>query len=132
VGPLALIESTRRLLRAGGPDPGLGRADPRGAVALGTGSGRPLLPHGPAIHREMQLWVEAGVPAEVALRIATSGNARLLGAGDRIGAVRQGLEATLVVVNGNPLRDIAATEQISMVVFRGERVGRAALFDDDK
>jgi ABC-type multidrug transport system permease subunit len=136
VGPLALLESTRRLLRSPQAAEALSRFPapaivPQRAWAMGTGSGMPLLPHGPAIHREMQLWVAAGIPPSDALRAATFGAARLLGAGDRIGAVRQGLEATLVVVAGNPLSNIAATEQISTVIFRGERVGRAALFEDE-
>jgi hypothetical protein len=41
------------------------------------------------------------------------------------------LEANLLVVDGNPLQDIAATERISLVVFKGERVFRSALFDQE-
>jgi len=33
------------------------------------------------------------------------------------------------VVDGNPLEDITATERISLVVFKGERVERSELFD---
>jgi len=39
------------------------------------------------------------------------------------------LEADLLPVDGNPLEDISATERISLVVFKGERIRRAALFE---
>ena len=45
---------------------------------MGTDSGNPLVFHGPSIHRELQLWVQAGIPAEVALQAATSKAAKLL------------------------------------------------------
>jgi imidazolonepropionase-like amidohydrolase len=90
-----------------------------------------LVFHGPAIHRELQLWVDAGIPPEVALEAATYNGARILTALGRIGAVQKGLEANLLVVDGNPLQDIAATERISLVVFKGERVFRSALFEQE-
>ena len=99
------------------------------ALVTGTDSGNPLTLHGPAIHRELQLWVEAGVPAPEALQAATYNAARLLGATDRIGLIRPGYEASLLLVDGNPLQDISATERISMLMFKGERVNRADLFE---
>jgi len=33
------------------------------------------------------------------------------------------------MVDGNPLDDISATERISLVVFKGERIRRSALFE---
>jgi imidazolonepropionase-like amidohydrolase len=39
------------------------------------------------------------------------------------------MDANLLLVDGNPLEDIAATERISLVVFQGERVHRAEIFD---
>jgi hypothetical protein len=35
----------------------------------------------------------------------------------------------LLLLNGNPLKDIAATEQISLILFRGEHVDRPELFN---
>jgi imidazolonepropionase-like amidohydrolase len=98
-------------------------------LVAGTDSGNPMLVHGPAVHREMQLWVKAGVPAAVALQAATFNAARMLKVDDRIGLVQQGREASLLLVDGNPLEDISATERISTILFKGERVNRAGLFD---
>jgi imidazolonepropionase-like amidohydrolase len=49
-------------------------------VTLVTGSdgGNPLVLHGPTIHRELELWVEAGVPESYALQAATANAARYL------------------------------------------------------
>jgi imidazolonepropionase-like amidohydrolase/ABC-type multidrug transport system permease subunit len=98
-------------------------------LVMGTDSGNPLVFPGASLHRELQLWVEAGIPPAVALEAATLHGARLVRADTRFGAIRTGLEADLVLVDGNPLEDITATERISLVVFRGERLRRSGLFD---
>ena len=98
-------------------------------LVMGTDSGNPMVFHGPSLHHELQLWVQAGIPVTVALQAATVNAAKLLGAANHIGAIRPGMDADLLLVDGNPLQDIAATERISLVVFKGERIRRAALFD---
>lgn len=98
-------------------------------LVAGSGAGNPLVVHGPGVHRELQLWVEAGVPPAAALQGATYNAARLLHADQRIGLIRKGYEASLLLVDGNPLQDISATERISSVFFKGERVNRADIFD---
>ncbi len=98
-------------------------------LVMGTDAGNPLVFHGPAMHRELQLWIDAGIPAWVALQAATGNAAKLLRAGKQIGTIRKGLDADLLLVDGNPLIDITATERISLVVFKGERVHRPDLFE---
>jgi ABC-type multidrug transport system permease subunit len=98
-------------------------------LVAGTDAGSPLVVHGPGVHRELQLWVEAGIPPAAALQGATYNAARLLRAGQRIGLIRKGYDASLLLVDGNPLQDISATERISTVFFKGERVNRPELFE---
>jgi imidazolonepropionase-like amidohydrolase len=98
-------------------------------LVAGTDAGNPLVFHGPSLHHELQLWVQAGIPPEVALEAATRNAANLLRAGNRLGTIRKGLEANLLLVDGNPLQDISATERISLVVFEGERLRRSELFE---
>lgn len=102
-------------------------------VTLVTGSdaGNPLVLHGPTIEREVELWVEAGLPPAVALQGATYNSARLLRASDRIGLVKPGREANLLLVDGNPLKDIKQIESIQAVFLKGERISRAELFDQE-
>jgi imidazolonepropionase-like amidohydrolase len=98
-------------------------------LVAGTDSGYPMAVHGPGIHRELQLWVEAGIPPVAALQGATYNAARLLRADQRIGLIRKGYDASLLLVDGNPLQDISATERISTVFFKGERVDRSVIFE---
>jgi imidazolonepropionase-like amidohydrolase len=108
----------------------LKRAQQHG-VTLVTGSdaGNFLVIHGPTVQHEIQLWVQAGISPVVALQAATLNAARVLGAENKFGSVRPGTEANLLIVDGNPLEDITATERISMVIFKGERLDRTTLFD---
>lgn len=108
----------------------LKRAHEHGVLLVtGSDAGNLLVIHGPTVQHEMQLWVQAGIPPAVALQAATLNAARLLRADNRIGSVRAGNDADLLVVDGNPLEDITATERISLVVFKGERIDRTELFD---
>ncbi len=119
--PMTLDKANRNLLAAY-----------RAGVALvtGTDSGNPQMIHGPGIHRELQLWVQAGIPASAALQAATSNAAKLLHVETRIGSIKKGYEASLLLVDGNPLQDISATERISSVFFKGERINRPKLFEE--
>ena len=85
--------------------------------------------HGPTVQREIELWVAAGIPPEVALQAATSNAAKLLRADDRIGTIEKGKEATLLIVDGNPLQDVRALSSISVVLLKGERVARSTIFE---
>jgi len=98
-------------------------------LVLGTDSGNLGTFHGSAVHREMELWQEAGIPPADILKAATSNAAGLLAADGRIGKIAKGYEASLVIVDGNPLEDIRATRRISDVFFKGERVKRSSLFE---
>ena len=70
----------------------------RAGVMLVTGSdaGNFLVLHGPTVQHEIELWVAAGIPPEVALQAATFNAAKLLRADDRIGTIEKGKEATLL------------------------------------
>jgi imidazolonepropionase-like amidohydrolase/ABC-type multidrug transport system permease subunit len=145
--PPGLIESSKKFLRSAdglkmresikryGIDLGIAKRNLLGAwqagVMLVTGSdaGNPLVLHGPTIEREVELWVEAGLPAEVALQAATYNAARLLRASDRIGLIQEGREANLLLVDGNPLKDIKQIESVQAVFLKGGRIDRAGLFD---
>ena len=147
VAPAKLLKATRQFLespegvrarvKGGAPELPQARSNLKRAFQLGvtlvtgTDSGVPLVFHGPAIHREMQLWVDSGLPAEVALQAATHNAAISLGKKDRIGLIKVGYDANLIVVDGNPLKDITQTEHISVIVLQGERIHRAALFEQE-
>ena len=69
--------------------------------------------------RELELMAAYGMrPADV-LVAATSGNARIFGIGDRVGAVKPGLLADLVAVEGDPTRAVSGVRAVRMVMKGG-------------
>jgi hypothetical protein len=72
------------------------------------------------MHRELELLVRAGLTPEAALAAATSVPARAYNLRDR-GRIAPGLRADLVLVAGDPTRDIMATRDIVAIWKRGAR-----------
>lgn len=134
--PRGLIERTRPILPVAAPAGSAvaARQSALSAVAsrvlAGSGSGQMFLIHGPGIHRELALLVAGGVSTKEALQSATGRAATALNIQNRVGFLRKGHTADLLLVDGNPLEDISVTERISLVIFRGERVVRSLLFED--
>lgn len=100
------------------------------SLVVATGAGKDLVFHGPSVQHEVELWVVSGIPPQDALRAATLNSAKALHADQRLGSIEKGKDATLLVVDGNPLDDIKATEAISFVMFKGERINRSELFKE--
>ncbi|WP_156678121.1 amidohydrolase family protein [Sphingomonas profundi] len=81
-------------------------------IGFGTDSGAaPLRVPGIAEHRELALMVEAGLSPVEALTVATSRAAEEMGLADR-GTIAAGRRADLLVVRGDPTRNIAAIDDI--------------------
>ncbi|AHY58541.1 amidohydrolase family protein [Stenotrophomonas rhizophila] len=93
-------------------------------VKLGFGTDGGAMPHrviGVAEHRELQLLVQAGLSPAQALQVATSQAADLLGLADR-GRIAAGKRADLLVLDADPLTDIANTQRIGAVWQAGQEV----------
>ncbi len=86
-------------------------------VAICMGGDVGVFSHGDNA-REMELLVANGMSPVEVLRAATTVNARAFGLDDR-GRIAPGLLADLVVVRGDPGRDIAAVRQVTMVMKGG-------------
>jgi hypothetical protein len=94
-----------------------------GGVMLLAGSdstfeGGPVF--GFSLHDELQLFVDAGLTPYQALETAARNPAITMGELDEWGTIEVGKRADLVLLNANPLDDIANTEQIAGVMVRGQ------------
>jgi imidazolonepropionase-like amidohydrolase len=91
-------------------------------LLVGTDSGIDVTEPGKSIHDELSLFVSAGVSPFDALSGATRVAAEYLGQSSSIGTVEVGKEADLLLLNGNPLKDISATKKIAAVIVNGRLV----------
>lgn len=80
-----------------------------------------------AVHRELELLVHAGLTPYQALATGTRNVAAYLGTADSTGTVAVGKRADLVLLDGNPLRDIRYTAGPAGVMVGGRWLSRAAL-----
>jgi hypothetical protein len=85
-------------------------------------------PAGFCLHRELELYAQAGIPAPEVLRIATWGAATVTKRTDRLGAIRPGFLADVILVDGNPAADIGAIRRVSLVLKDGALIDPAAVY----
>ena len=108
----AAKESVAQLHKAGVP------------ILVGTDANQSTMAsvkHGESLHQELKLLIDAGFSTEDALKSCTSLPAKLFWLENR-GEIAVGKRADLVLVDGNPLEDITATEKVKMVWIAGEKV----------
>jgi len=99
-----MLEFAGRLYRAGIP------------IVAGTDN----IP-GFTLHRELELYVKAGIPPAEALRIATWNGAKYTGTLAERGSVERGKRADLILVDGDPTMNISDIRRISLVM-KGDTV----------
>jgi imidazolonepropionase-like amidohydrolase len=107
-------------------------ADSGGRIMAGSDGPGGLMAYGFMLHRELQRLHAAGLTPRQALAAATTVPAEFLGAGDSQGRIRVGMRADLVVLDADPLVNIANTERITHVVSGGrwfDAAARAALLE---
>jgi imidazolonepropionase-like amidohydrolase len=88
-------------------------------VVMGSDAGNIGTLHGPAVFREMQMMVEAGLTPLEVLRSATTNGAVAMGLAGQIGAIAPGMLADLVVLDADPLEDVSNASRVRLVVKGG-------------
>ncbi len=112
------MEFERAFVKAGGLL--MGGADP-------TGNGGALAGFGD--QRNIELLVEAGFTPEEAIRIYSLNGAEYLGQAKTIGSIAEGKDADLVIINGNPAKNIADIEKVTIVFKNGVGYDSAKLIN---
>jgi len=85
-------------------------------IAFGTDTG--VSPHGENA-KEFVYMVEAGMPPLEAIRAATLHAAELIGRKEQLGSVEPGLQADLIAVEGDPLKDVSFLQRVRFVMKEG-------------
>ncbi|HEY3027361.1 MAG TPA: amidohydrolase family protein [Pyrinomonadaceae bacterium] len=104
----------------------VGRVYRAGAhVVVGSHSDVPHAKRGWAYQRELELLVESGLTPMQAIVAGTMENARFFRSADRLGSVEAGKLADLVLVEGDPLKNISDMRRVKHVMLNGQWVPHA-------
>jgi imidazolonepropionase-like amidohydrolase len=106
-----VIELRKRLLK--------GLRDAGARIALGTDSPQMFSVPGFSIHREMKAMVESGMTAFEVLQGGTSRVAEYFAKPGEAGTVARGQRADLILLEANPLNDVANVARRAGVVVHG-------------
>jgi imidazolonepropionase-like amidohydrolase len=98
-------------------------------VPIGAGTDTPIVISVPgySLHSELEYLVRAGLSPLEALESATVRPAEFFSLADQMGTVDVGKKADLVLLDANPLENIANTKQIAAVVSKGRLFTRNEL-----
>lgn len=89
-------------------------------IAMGTDAGNAGAIHGALVPREMELMVASGMTPMQVITAATKNAAEAIGQEKQLGTIEPGKLADLLVIDGDPLRDISAVRKVSLVVKAGK------------
>jgi len=93
-------------------------------VVASTDCGEPqIFPN--LLWRDIRVLHDRGLTKMGAIQAATSKAAALLGIGATVGSIAAGMQADLILVQGNPLDDLAALSQVALVMQAGKTVVQA-------
>jgi imidazolonepropionase-like amidohydrolase len=81
-----------------------------------------------ALLRELELYVQAGIPAAQALKIATWNGAKYSDRLNDIGSIERGKRADLLLIDGDPVADIRAVRRLVLVIQGDKALSPAALY----
>ncbi|MBI4523485.1 MAG: amidohydrolase family protein [Deltaproteobacteria bacterium] len=90
-----------------------------------TGTDAPAVVPGISLHREMEFLVTLGLTPMQVIMAATKIGADYLGKGKDLGTIEEGKLADLVIIKGDPLKNIRETRNIETVIKDGEIVDRS-------
>ena len=88
-------------------------------IVVGSHTSAPFAERGMAYFREMELLVECGMTPLEVITAGTRNNAQFLGIDDRLGTIEVGKLADLIMIDGDPAKDIAEMRKVKDVMLNG-------------
>ena len=88
-------------------------------MGVGTDAASPLNTHLEAMWREMSALVESGMTPIQVISAATKTNAEILGLFGELGTIEPGKLADIIIVDGNPLRNVEVLDYVDIVIKDG-------------
>ena len=82
---------------------------------------------GEVMHRELELLVRAGISEVQAIKCCTHNGAKILRREKEFGSLQKGMSADLLIVQGDPAKNISDTRNVKHVFLRGKQVDRYSL-----
>jgi imidazolonepropionase-like amidohydrolase len=83
---------------------------------------------GYSLHRELELYVQAGFTPMEAIQAATLVPARVMGLEKEVGTVEAGKRADIIVIDGDPLADIRNTRNVEFTIAKGKMYNSSELW----
>jgi imidazolonepropionase-like amidohydrolase len=92
-------------------------------IVAGTDAGS-----GYAFDRELEIYVEAGIPAPEVLRMATIEPAKLMHKDLELGSITPGKYADMILINGDPTKHFSDIRRVGLVIKNGELYTPSAMY----
>jgi imidazolonepropionase-like amidohydrolase len=99
----------------------------RAGVPIVAGTDQAVPGH--SLHREIELYVEAGFTPMEAIQAATVVPARVMGLDKQVGTVEAGKKADVIILGANPLEKISNIRTVEKVVTGGTLYDTAPLWE---
>ena len=80
-------------------------------------------------HRELELYVQAGIPEAEVLKLATIKSAKITGVANDFGSIEIGKQANLILVDGNPVANISDIRRVEWTMKDGHIYYAKELYD---
>ncbi|NER12756.1 amidohydrolase family protein [Leptobacterium flavescens] len=101
-------------------------------LTAGTDANNPFIVPGYSFHQELELLKSCGLSNREILEIAITNGAKLLGLEKRVGKIKEGYEADLILLKKNPLIDIKNTSSVLQIIVNGEQYSKEDILNTIK
>jgi hypothetical protein len=81
-----------------------------------------------ALHRELELYAQAGIANQDIIKAATITSAKVAGKDDEVGTIAVGKKANLILIDGDPLKNISDVRKVELTIKNGNLYEPKAMY----